>query len=465
MLLEFGQRLAAAGVSRMPLEVQEEDIPGLGTAQRERLNPRQVDPVPLERPQGFGEGPRLMGNLQQHRRLVATRGAGHFIANDGEAGHVARVVFDVRRDDLQVVLHSGLSAGHCRRSGLVAGQLRGGRGAGHLHQPGLWHVPRQPLATLRQRLRLAVDLRDFRPLAAGQQVVMNRQLHLAADLERQPGEHVERVHNPPIGAVLDGGDAKIGAMAADFFEDRRDVADRNKDRRGPEAFDGGQVGEAVLGAQVGNPGPLDQLPRAGDQLAEHRPHFDRAERPDSGLRDQLFPGVVGQRSKPRLLGTGGELNLLEGQRGAAVDQLDQLAIDPGQFGVHRRGARFLATATATPRTCRWAGRGRPWRGTGRPGGRPAGKFRLGCLFRHGPASAASGQTRGNWTGFSQQNRRFNGTLSRCQATAAGSWTSSQIPAERGLSNPRSPHRRPGLHFLAVAPPATPRLECRHFGSQ
>ena len=45
----------------------------------------------------------------------------------------------------------------------------------------------QPVAALRQRLRLAVDLVDFGSRALAQQVVVDPQLHFAADLAPAAG--------------------------------------------------------------------------------------------------------------------------------------------------------------------------------------------------------------------------------------------------------------------------------------
>ncbi len=69
-------------------------------------------------------GPVLAGRL----RLL--------VADDGEAGDVVAVVLDLLGDDLQVVLHGRLLARDGGRPRFVAGELSGGRGAGHLDQPG-----------------------------------------------------------------------------------------------------------------------------------------------------------------------------------------------------------------------------------------------------------------------------------------------------------------------------------------
>jgi hypothetical protein len=67
-------------------------------------------------------------------------------------------------------------------------------------------------------LRLAVDFADFAACCPTEQVVMDRQLDLTANPEWQTRKHVERVDDPPVGAVFDRDDPEIGMAAVYFFE-------------------------------------------------------------------------------------------------------------------------------------------------------------------------------------------------------------------------------------------------------
>ena len=63
-------------------------------------------------------------------------------------------------------------------------------------------------------LGVGADPADVRERAhAAHQVVVNAQLHLAADLERRGEKHVERMVDRALARVLDGHHAEIGDAA------------------------------------------------------------------------------------------------------------------------------------------------------------------------------------------------------------------------------------------------------------
>ena len=102
-----------------------------------------------------------MGDLEHQRALVVAGARPGLLADDREPSQIARLVFDVGGQHIQPVVHAGLHAGDRRRARLVLGQLGGRRGAGDFDRARGGQVLGQPVAALRQGLRLAVDLVDF----------------------------------------------------------------------------------------------------------------------------------------------------------------------------------------------------------------------------------------------------------------------------------------------------------------
>ncbi len=95
------------------------------------------------------------------------------MADDGEARLVVGEVFDVAEEDAQAIFHRRLPAGDRRGARLLLSQLGGDRGAGNILEIGVRQVLAQPVAALRQRLRLAVDAANHLLLAVGQQIVVD----------------------------------------------------------------------------------------------------------------------------------------------------------------------------------------------------------------------------------------------------------------------------------------------------
>ncbi len=85
----------------------------------------------------------------------------------------------------------------------------------------------EPVATLRERLRLALHFGDTRPRSAAEQTMANPQRHFPADTHAQPLKHFERVGHAPVGGVLNRDDAEVGMAPIHFFEHRGNAADRH----------------------------------------------------------------------------------------------------------------------------------------------------------------------------------------------------------------------------------------------
>jgi hypothetical protein len=185
----------------------------------------------------------------------------------------------------------------------------------------------RPGATLRQRLFFAVDAADFLLLAVGEQVVMNGQPNFGDDLQlRQTHEHVEGIRDPPVRRILQRHDAEIGMAAVDLFKNRGDAADLDEFNRSAEAFDGGQVAEAILRPQIGDLQHLLQGPRAAHDLAEDGPDRAGIQRPLVGLKDILENFFLSGRRKDLAAVVVLDLADLRRHRGALVDKFQDLKI-------------------------------------------------------------------------------------------------------------------------------------------
>ena len=156
---------------------------------------------------------------------------------------------------------------------------------------------------------------------------MNAQADFGANLElRQPHEHIQRVGHSAVGGIFQGHDPEIGVTAIHFLEHRRDTADADEFDRLAEALDGGQVGEAVLRAEVGDLDNLLQSPRAAHDLAKNRPHRIGIQRAFAGIQDVLENFFFACRGKN--LGT---LIVFDTanfgrQRGPFIDQFEDLQV-------------------------------------------------------------------------------------------------------------------------------------------
>ena len=131
---------------------------------------------------------------------------------------------------------------------------------------------RQPIAALRQRLRLAVDRLHAVSRADAQQAMMNSQRQLAADAHVRPREAIERVRDAAVGRVFHRHDAELGLPALDLFEHGRNRADRHQLGPLAEPLDRRQMAEREFGPEIRDAQSRLHGPRAADQFAKDRPH-------------------------------------------------------------------------------------------------------------------------------------------------------------------------------------------------
>ena len=172
---------------------------------------------------------------------------------------------------------------------------------------------------------------------------MDRHLHFAANPQRQAREHIQRIDNSAVGAVLDRHDAVLGMPAIHFLEHRRDRIDRNQVGRPAEPVDGRQVREAERRTQVDHAQRLQPAPRTGDHLPKNR--VQRRRRQRSGVQcvqtlpQVLFARVVEQGFVTRV--SGGEEP--RRQLGPLIEQLQQALVDRAELGLNAlRSGRRLA---------------------------------------------------------------------------------------------------------------------------
>ena len=268
-------------------------------------------------------------------------------AEDDETRRVVRLVLDAGGELGQVVALAGRVAGDGRRIGFRGGQLRRLCVAADRHALRARQRAVQPLVALCQRLCVRIDALDLAERGRlGEQMLVDAQHDLAADLERRRQQEVEGAADRALGRILDRNDGEVGVVGLDLA---KDVVDRE----------------------------LRQQARGVAEVAHRSALGEGTERPEEGDRERLFqrqadrhhlpeqPGdvVVGQRSRIGLLQAAQDLRLALGaidEAGFAVLRLDladalraaralveemqKLVVDRVDLGAHDADclAQFLA---------------------------------------------------------------------------------------------------------------------------
>ena len=120
----------------MSLEFHEEDVAPALARHRERLDPGQVELLPLGDRQGVGQTARAVLDLEHQRGLVFAGATGVVMADYREAGRVAGHVLDLLSEHVEAVVHARLPTGDRRSIGRSGSHLGGSARARHLHEPG-----------------------------------------------------------------------------------------------------------------------------------------------------------------------------------------------------------------------------------------------------------------------------------------------------------------------------------------
>ena len=276
-------------------EVDEEHVGPFAAARRTGLDAGQVDAVLVEGHQEFMQGPGLVAHRDDDRGLVVA-GRRHFlVADDEKARGVVRTVLDLLGEPAQTVELGRHVAGDGRRVPLALHPPGGVGIAGQRHALDVRVVRIQPLAALGQRLGMGVDAGDAvgPGILADQQVMMDAQLHLAADHQIVLEEAVQGVVDRALGGVFHRHHAEVdrpGDHLAEHLVDRRH---RRADHRVAEVLECGSLGEGAFRAEIGNLERMLQGQAGGHDLAEQPGDFFVAQRPLVDLHDvPEHPGLA-----------------------------------------------------------------------------------------------------------------------------------------------------------------------------
>ena len=97
-----------------------------GAGDRERLDPGEIDAEFLEGGDHLGERAGLVGEADHEGGLVAAGAVLGAFADDGEAGDVMGLIFDVLREDVEAIGAGGGTAGDGGGELFALGELGGG---------------------------------------------------------------------------------------------------------------------------------------------------------------------------------------------------------------------------------------------------------------------------------------------------------------------------------------------------
>ena len=214
-------------IAHVSLDVDEEHIVPFALARGPRFDARHVDAVLRERLQQPEQRAGIVGAARRHqqRRAVGAARRKQLAADDEEPGGVVGMVLDLLGEEIEPVDLRRGAARDRRRTPLVAGAACTLRVARDGDTLGLGQVLVQPAAALRERLGVRAHALDVAERAhPPHEVMLDSQLHLAADLERRAQEHVERVAHRALARILDRHHAEVRDPALHFAKhlvDRR----------------------------------------------------------------------------------------------------------------------------------------------------------------------------------------------------------------------------------------------------
>ena len=284
---------------------------------------------------------RLVLHGKEDGRLVAAGGPHRSPADHEEAGAVGGVVLDAAPQHGHVIGAGGQLRGHRGHRGIVLGALGGGGGGGHLLQARLRQVREQPLACLRETLRVRahdLDLLELR--GPGEEMLADVEGELSRDHRVGLDEPVEGDVDGALRGVLHGHHAALRTSALDLLEDVRDAPQRDQLGRGAEAAHGRRVGEGSRRAQVADGERVLESQRSGKDLAPDGAEGIRGERPRIQGEQAVDELGLPLRDKVRPVLLPLELADLEGGLPALIEEVEDLfveVVDPGSpvVQVHR----------------------------------------------------------------------------------------------------------------------------------
>ena len=189
------------------------------------------------------------------------------------------------------------------------------------------HVGIQPLAALGQGLLMRINPGDLvtTGVLAGQQMMVDAQLHLATNFQAGGHEGIQGVVDHPFGGILHRHHAVVSSPGFHFTEYFINCAQRYAFHRMAKVLEGGLLGKGAFRPQERHFHALFQRQAGAHDLAEKPRHGFAVQRPLVALFYlSQYLGFPFRAIKHRV-GVGGGLHLghLVGQGGAIVEQILQ----------------------------------------------------------------------------------------------------------------------------------------------
>ena len=304
-----------------------------------RFDAVHADRASRQRFEDLVERAGLVADEHQQRGAVVARGRERGAADHQEAGGVVGAVFDRAGHHFQAVGVGRVLAGDGRG---VVGVARAAGGFSVTDDGvflDLGQVLPQPGFALRQRQRVRIHALDvFDMTGARQQILVNAQLHLAADHQRRGQEQIERGLDGAGAGVLHRHHAEIGVARSDFVEHFLHRRQRQRLGRMTEVLVDRLLRERALGAEEADFQRLLLGQAGGHDFAEQpHQHFVRQRAfvaIDHAAQDLrlAFGTVVIDRGRELALGLA---DLVRPQR-AFGDQALDLVIDAIDLRAHRQ---------------------------------------------------------------------------------------------------------------------------------
>src|SRR4051812_17785137 len=249
---EFGNGIGDAAIFVMAIAIDEEEIfPGFALA-RATLDLGHVELEAAEWRQRSVQGTDFVRDAEHDACAVATRRWTALTPQNKEARHVRGTVLDVGFENIQLISFSGQGARDGGCVFLFRSEIGRARGRRCLDDFNVWQIILDPVAALRQRLRMRVKLLDLLAGKTRDQALLNGHDHLRDDLEIAIHEHIERVRDHPFGRILNWHHSVIRAIAAHFRKNVGNRLLRGISQARSETANRGLVRESGFGAEEGD---------------------------------------------------------------------------------------------------------------------------------------------------------------------------------------------------------------------
>src|SRR5258706_598020 len=317
----------------MTFDVDVEVVLPLPGARGPRLQARHVDAVRRERRDQLVQGAGSVVRGHDERGAVFAGGAGVVRSEHQETGPVLGIVLDRAREQLETVARGCDLGTDRRRRRLLRRDARGFGVARERNALGARQVLREPAVTLREGLRVRIDLAyrlDRRPFR--HQVLLHAQHHFGADLQGRREQQVERASDRAVGGVFHGDDRVLRGPRLGGAEHLVDRSAGLRRYARAELLGERHLAESALRPKVGDRERLLERAAGGDDLGEKPRERIVRERPAVGVRDPaqnlgLALGAVGAAVRLQLADGGSARRALVQERGdLLVERVDRGAV-------------------------------------------------------------------------------------------------------------------------------------------